>query len=233
MRGGGVGEGFDVVSWYLEIPVVSRTYCTCAFLATAGCSLDIITPYTLYFDYEKIFLQGELWRLLTNFMFFGTFSINFLFQMSFLVRYCRLLEEGDFRGRTAHFVLMLMFGVAMMTAVGTFCKVQFLGSSLTFMISYVWGRRNESIRMSFFGIVTLTAPYLPWVLLAFSLALGNDKLIIDIIGILVGHSYYFLEYVYPVIAGIRGWKWKRIMEPPTLLHWLCGTDRNDQFDLRD
>mmetsp|Transcript_29760 Transcript_29760/g.43303 ORF Transcript_29760/g.43303 Transcript_29760/m.43303 type:complete len:120 (+) Transcript_29760:643-1002(+) len=109
-----------------------------------------------------------------------------------------------------------------MTLVAPFVSVHFLGSSLTFMMVYVWGRRNEDTRMSFLGMFQFTAPYLPWVMLTFSVLLGQS-VTIDAIGILVGHMYYFLEYVYPIIADIRGWKVKRIMEPPRLLHWLCGT----------
>ena len=48
----------------------------------------------------------------TTFLFFGLLSLDFLFHMYFLVRYCRLLEEGEFRGRTADFLVMVGFGVA-------------------------------------------------------------------------------------------------------------------------
>lgn len=109
-----------------------------------------------------------------------------------------------------------------MTAVAPFVSVHFLGSSLSFMMVYVWGRRNEDMRMSFLGVFTFNAPYLPWVMLAFSMLLGHS-ITIDAIGILVGHTYYFLEYVYPTVAEIRGWKTKKILEPPRALHWLCGT----------
>jgi len=80
--------------------------------------------------------------------------------------------------------------------------------------------------MSFLGVFTFTAPYLPWVMLTFSVLLGNP-VTVDLIGIFVGHMYYFLEYIYPVIAGIRGWKVKRIMEPPKIVHWICGTYREE------
>lgn len=60
------------------------------------------------------------------------------------------------------------------------------------MMVYVWGRRNENVRMSFLGLFPFTAPYLPWVLLFFSILLGNSATI-DLIGIVVGHVYYFLE----------------------------------------
>mmetsp|Transcript_19216 Transcript_19216/g.24470 ORF Transcript_19216/g.24470 Transcript_19216/m.24470 type:complete len:238 (+) Transcript_19216:136-849(+) len=220
--GGGGGAGFDFMSWYMDIPVISRLYFTSAFLTSAGCALEIISPFSLYYNFDLIFLQGQAWRLLTTYLFFGTFSIDFLFHMYFLVRYCRLLEEGDFRGKTANFALFLLFGCSIMTLVAPFVSVHFLGSSLTFMMVYVWGRRNEDTRMSFLGMFQFTAPYLPWVMLTFSVLLGQS-VTIDAIGILVGHMYYFLEYVYPIIADIRGWRVKRIMEPPRLLHWLCGT----------
>ncbi len=83
--------------------------------------------------------------------------------------------------------------------------------------------------MSFLGFLTFNAPYLAWVMLGFSILIGN-AIIMDILGIVVGHVYYYLEFVYPVMADVRGWKVKRIMEPPALLHWLCGSYRNQDDD---
>lgn len=73
-----------------------------------------------------------------------------------------------------------------------FVNIHFLGSPLTFMMVYLWGRRNEHVRMSFLGLFPFTAPYLPWVLLSFSILLGNSATT-DLIGIVVGHIYYFFE----------------------------------------
>lgn len=139
------------------------------------------------------------------------------------VRYCRLLEEGDFRGRRANFVLMLLFGIFIISMIAPFVSAHFLGNSLSFMMTYVWGRRNEDVKMSFLGFFTFTAPYLPWVMLTFSVLMGNS-VTMDVMGIMCGHSYYFLEYIYPHLAEMRGWKCKKIMEPPRFLHWICGTD---------
>ena len=118
---------------------------------------------------------------------------------------------------------MLFFGIFLIVMVAPLIRVHnFLGSALTFMMTYVWARQNPDVKMNVFGLLTFNAPYLPWVMLAFSLLLGNP-VSMDVIGIFVGHTYYYLEFVYPVIAGIRGWRVKRIMEPPRVLHWLCGT----------
>lgn len=110
--------GFE--QWYFEIPIVTRCYLTASVLTTAGsgthalsnclamltktnerhveilcaaCYFDIISPFSLYLNYRLIFEKYEFWRILTNFFFFGMPSLDFVFHMYFLVRYCRLLEE--------------------------------------------------------------------------------------------------------------------------------------------
>ena len=93
----------------------------------------------------------------------GRSHLPFLFKcclVVYQVRYCRMLEEENFRGRTAYFVTMIMFGVALMTAVAPFVSVHFLGSSLSFMMVYVWGRRNEDMRMLFLAVFAFNALYL-------------------------------------------------------------------------
>lgn len=78
------------------------------------------------------------------------------------------------------------------------------------------------------------APYLPWVLLGFSLLLGNS-VSVDLLGMAVGHIYYFLEVitqapaagfvenegsflqdVFPNQPG--GW---RLLQTPQVLKALC------------
>lgn len=125
--------------WYKQIPIVTRGYLTLAVVTTLLCALDVVSPFSLYFNWTAIVYKYEVWRLVTNFLFFGFFGLDYVFHMFFLVRYCRLLEENTFRGRTADFFFMLLFGSTLMTCIAPFCNVHFLGSSLTFMMVYVWG----------------------------------------------------------------------------------------------
>jgi len=109
----------------------------------------------------------------------------------------------------------------------------FLGHSLTTMLVYVWARRNPFVQMNFFGLLpfrvisklflplllyffvvvncNLQAPYLPWVLVAFSVLLGNTVMV-DILGIAIGHLYFFLEDVFPNQPGGR-----RLLTTPRIL----------------
>lgn len=139
--------------------------------------LELASPFQLYFNPILILKQGQLWRLVTTFLFFGTFGFNFFFNMIFTYRHCRMLEEGSFRGRTADFVMMFLFGAVCMIVsfnnlmlfllqlfiyciflnpnqiFAFFVNLLFLGQALTIMIVYIWSRRNPFVRMNFFGLL--------------------------------------------------------------------------------
>uniref|UniRef100_A0A8C0A9T1 Derlin n=1 Tax=Bos mutus grunniens TaxID=30521 RepID=A0A8C0A9T1_BOSMU len=203
---------------------------SCNFpLVSWDCSLDCDTTYmkplfpslqinlVLPSHFSRHLPDHMIWRLITNFLFFGPVGFNFLFNMIFLYRYCRMLEEGSFRGRTADFVFMFLFGGFLMTLFGLFVSLVFLGQAFTIMLVYVWSRRNPYVRMNFFGLLNFQAPFLPWVLMGFSLLLGNS-IIVDLLGIAVGHIYFFLEDVFPnQPGGIR------ILKTPSILALIHST----------
>nr|CAH7744819.1 unnamed protein product [Callosobruchus chinensis] len=207
---------------YMQMPPVTRAYTTACVLTTLAVQLELVSIFQLYFNPILILKQGQIWRLITTFLYFGTFGFNFFFNMIFTYRYCRMLEEGSFRNRTADFVLMFVFGAVLMIVsflhfhsdtcgFAFFVNLLFLGQAFTIMLVYVWSRRNPFVRMNFFGLLNFQAPYLPWILLAFSVLLGN-AVYVDLVGIAVGHIYYFLEDVFPNQRG--GFK---ILKTPSLL----------------
>ncbi|CAH0563783.1 unnamed protein product [Brassicogethes aeneus] len=196
---------------YMNMPPVTRAYTTACVITTLAVQLELTSPFQLYFNPILIYKQGQLWRLITTFLFFGTFGFNFFFNMIFTYKYCRMLEEGSFRNRTSDFVWMFLFGATFMIGFAFFVNLLFLGQAFTIMIVYIWSRRNPDVRMNFFGLINFQAPYLPWVLLGFSVLLGN-AVYVDLMGIAVGHIYFFLEDVFPKQPG--GFQ---ILKTPTLL----------------
>uniref|UniRef100_A0A182JGD2 Derlin n=1 Tax=Anopheles atroparvus TaxID=41427 RepID=A0A182JGD2_ANOAO len=206
---------------YLQIPIVTRVYSTACIITTLSVHLDIVTPFQLYFNPKLILEHYQLWRICTTFLFFGTFGFNFLFNMIFTFRYCRMLEENSFRGRSSDFVTMFMFGGTVLVILALFVNLLFLGQAFTIMLVYVWSRRNPFVRMNFFGVLNFQAPYLPWVLLGFSVLIGNT-IWVDLIGIVVGHLYYFLEDVLPNQPG--GMK---LLKTPRILKLLFDEAMDD------
>ncbi|CAJ0581176.1 unnamed protein product, partial [Mesorhabditis spiculigera] len=204
----------NLIELYTEMPPITRGYVTACVLSTLATQFDFLSPLQLYFNWELILYRYQFWRLFTSFCYFGPFGLNFFFNMVFIYRYCQMLEEGSFRGRRADFVFMFIFGGILMTMCGIFLQIQFHGHAFTMMLVYIWSRRNPHIRMNFFAALTFNAPYLPWVLLFFSVLLGNNALV-DFIGIACGHLYFFLEDVFPHQPNGM-----RLLKTPALLQYI-------------
>ena len=68
------------------MPPITRAYVTAAFFVTALCSLELVSPFSLYFSLKLVVFKLEVWRVITNFLFFGALGIDFLFHMFFLAR---------------------------------------------------------------------------------------------------------------------------------------------------
>ncbi|XP_073079068.1 derlin-3 isoform X2 [Manis javanica] len=162
---------------FLQVPAVTRAYTAACVVTTAAVQLELLSPFQLYFNPHLVFRKFQVWRLVTNFLFFGPLGFSFFFNMLFVFRYCRMLEEGSFRGRTADFVFMFVFGGVLMILLGLLGSLFFLGQALTAMLVYVWSRRSPQVRVNFFGLLTFQAPFLPWALMGFSLLLGNSILV--------------------------------------------------------
>ncbi|KAK2838103.1 hypothetical protein Q5P01_015315 [Channa striata] len=208
---------------YLQIPVVTRAYTTACVLTTAAVQLQVITPFQLNFNPDLIIRRCQIWRLITSFLFFGSLGFSFVFNIVFLYRYCRMLEEDCFRGRTADFVFMFLFGGIVITLFGVFANVVFLGQAFIVMLVYVWSRRHPLTRTNFFGLLNFRASFLPWVLVGFSLLLGNS-VVVDLLGISVGHMYYFLEDVFPNQPGGR-----KLLRTPELLRAIFDRPRDSNY----
>lgn len=134
--------------------------------------------------------------------------------MAFLLRYSKGLEEGYGPARMWDFAFCMCAGAAMLLLVAPFTDIIFFGTSLTSHLVYLWSRRNPGVQISLFFLITFSAPYLPWVLLGFSALLGHDVKQ-DLLGIAVGHAYFFLEDVWPALATARGWRATQVMPSPS------------------
>ncbi|KAG8468577.1 hypothetical protein KFE25_013660 [Diacronema lutheri] len=185
--------------WYNGLPKVTRFYLTGAFISTCAVQLGIVGPHVLYLNHRAVFTELEIWRLLTNLVFFGGFGMPFVFSMFFLVRYSAQLEEGKFAGRSADYAVCLVLCASLLTAATALVDgLPFLAPALLSSVVYLWARLNPTQPLSIFGLFTVQAFYFPWVLVAMTVLMGGSPLP-NILGIVAGHVYHFLTDV----QGIR------------------------------
>lgn len=151
----------------------------------------------------------QYWRILTTFIYFGPPSLDLLFHLFFMSRYSRLLESTS-GPSPAVFSWLLLYATTTLLTLSSFTpSVPFLGHSLSQVLVYIWSRRNPDTRLAFLGLLVFNAPYLPWVLMAFSLLMHGTIPKDEILGVVVGHVYYFFCDVWPGI-----YPGSRPMDPP-------------------
>jgi Derlin-2/3 len=129
----------------------------------------------------------QFWRLITTFVYFGPLSLDLLFHVFFLQRYSRLLEDSSGRS-PARFAWLLLYASVSLLLLSPLVSMPFLGSPLSSSLVYIWSRRDPNTRLSFLGLLVFSAPYLPWVLMGFSLLLHGTIPKDEIMGVIVGHG---------------------------------------------
>mmetsp|Transcript_106842 Transcript_106842/g.299136 ORF Transcript_106842/g.299136 Transcript_106842/m.299136 type:complete len:211 (+) Transcript_106842:73-705(+) len=201
-----------------QLPPVTRSLIVASGTLMVLCSLDIISPFSLYLNWQLIIYELQLWRLVTCFLFSGTFGLHYFWNTYVLVFYCSSLEAVSFHSKSADFLWMLICSSGMLLILTYFFgNSYFISGAMTDVMTYVWGRRNPAARMQllFFPI---RAPYIPWVLALISLLMGGN--IQDhLMGVAAGHVYYFFEDVYPLLPTSKG---LRLFKTPRILKIICG-----------
>lgn len=204
---------------FKAMPPITRGWFVAALLTTTAVVLGFAQPAKLYLNWDLVINKFEIWRLVTNFIFFGPFGMGFAFQLWIMCRMCYRYEENPFpvgthinAGRSsADMMMMLMFGAIICVIIGYLMGKPFMGPPLVFMVLYVWSRRNENAEMSIFGIRIVGYQY-PWAMLALSVLMGSDP-VPDLIGIFAGHVFYFIIDVGPNRYAESWPKWLLLQTP--------------------
>ncbi|KAL5501469.1 hypothetical protein ACEPAF_9783 [Sanghuangporus sanghuang] len=198
-----------IEAWFNQVPPITRGWLACAVLTSLAVQCQMITPLQLYFSYKSAFKNAQLWRVFTNFFYFGNISIDFVFHMFFFMRYSRMLEESSFAHRQADYFWLLLQSAAMLLLLSPLVNMPFLSSPLAFVPIYIWSRRHPTVRISLFGVVTVTAPYLPLALVAFSWLLNGTWRAAagDLLGCAVAHLAWFVRDVWAreMVGGQGFW----------------------------
>ena len=93
----------------------------------------------------------------------------------------------------------VLFAMLSLNAVNIFIlKLPVMWDALSMSIVYVWSRRFAEQKVSFWGGIAFPARYLPLVLLIWD-ALLRGQWVEGVLGILVGHLYWFAREEYDAI----------------------------------
>ncbi|XP_067652128.1 derlin-1-like [Haliotis asinina] len=193
----------DIGDWYRSIPQMTRYWFTGSVVVPLVGKLGILSPLWFILQFEPFIYRFQIWRPLTAVLYYpisGPRGFHFLMNLYFLYSYSTRLETGVFDGKPADYLFMLIFNWVCLTIIGLMSGLMLLMDPMVLSVLYVWCQLNKDTIVTFWFGTRFKAMYLPWVLLAFNMIIADGGML-ELIGIIVGHLYFFLMFKYPQDFG--------------------------------
>lgn len=192
----------DIGDWYRSIPRITKYWFTGSVVVPIAAKFGLLNPRHLVLLYNEVIYRFQIWRPLTAVLFVPT-SFHYLINLYFLYTYSTRLETGIFDGKPAEYMFMLLFNWICLVIIGLIGEMMLLMDPMILSVLYVWCQLNKDMIVSFWFGTRFKAVYLPWVLLAFNMIVGGGGFA-ELLGIIVGHLYFFLMFKYPQdFGGVR------------------------------
>jgi len=208
----------DLAIWYRSVPEISRYWFTGSIVLPLLGRLGVLSPYWCVLEWTLFLKKFQIWRPITALFYYPitpSTGFHYLIMLYFLYSYSTRLESGVFDGRTADYLVMLIFNWICITIIALFAEIYVLLEPMVLSILYIWCQLNKDTIVQFWFGTQFKAMYLPWVLVAFNMIIRGGGMN-ELIGILVGHLYYFLMFRYPQEFGGRQF----INTPQFLYNWF-------------
>jgi Derlin-2/3 len=195
------------------IPPVTKVIAGSALIVSTLCSINFIEAHDLFFDTSLILEKHEYWRVITTFLYFGSFGINTFIHLFALFQNSKMLEVMMFQGQLAEFLYFITLSCSVMLLLAPALNMYFLSDSLFMCITYLLSKKNREGRIALIGLpVNIPYAFLPYVFLMF----GADKS--KIIGMAIAHIYYFFEDVVPSLPTTKD---LRLLSPPGFIRAIA------------
>ncbi|WFC99139.1 hypothetical protein MYAM1_001880 [Malassezia yamatoensis] len=140
-----------------SLPPVTRALLLGEGLVTGSCLLRAASPYQYVLLWPLIFQKGQIWRMLTSFLYAGE-GLALIFNTMFLFRTSTELEKSLI-GNSADYTWALVI--------------------IASLIMYIWAAQMPDAQVSMMGMLALPAKYLPYANLAIDLIIGGPSLMME------------------------------------------------------
>ena len=217
----------DMVNmFFMNSPKVTKLLTLTFLIISLLAWFEVISSFNLYLNLSLVFKKFQIWRIFTSFLFFEEFGVSFLFHLILFYRYSNMLEKNVFKCSSPDYMYFLFLAFVVLLIICPIAGIIRLSSSLSFTMMYYWGRKSKNTLVQFIGIITIRAPYLPWLYLLAAVIFQSD-IKNDIIGIIAGHTIFFFKDIFPRIKEVKG---KQILQTPNIMKKICNKlNLNNEF----
>ncbi len=200
-----VGDGDTIQAWFHDIPILTKLLFVSTLISGAATSFGLISAESQVLLWDRVFYQFQIWRPFTACIFSGGFSFPYAMHTYLLYLNSRNYETNPYNtgggGNSADYLWMLSVSIGILCIISYIFEIYVLSEAMLFDIIYVWSRKEPNAQLSMFG-VKFKSVYLPWVYVAIRVIMGQS-ITQPLLGIVVGHTYYFLVDILPVSHNYR------------------------------
>ncbi|MCL4129253.1 UNVERIFIED_CONTAM: hypothetical protein GTU68_002202, partial [Idotea baltica] len=211
----------DLGTWFNQLPLLTKYWFGGTVAVSVLGRFGLLSPSWLILHYGFI-NNFHIWRPITALFYYPITPMtgfHFLINLYFLYNYSLRLETGLFAGRPADYLFMLIFMWICSVIVALLSGIEFLMDPMVIGVLYVWCQLNQDVIVPFWFGTQFKAMYLPWVLFGMGLIIFGSGMM-ELIGILVGHLYFFLAMKYPQDFG-----GSTLLQTPQFLYNLLPNQR--------
>lgn len=190
----------DFSSWYNSVPIFTRYWLSSTIVLSLVERMGLISgEYLILLPFKFIYTKFQIWRPLTSVLFYPLTpqtGFHFMLNCYFLYNYSVRLEREQFKNTPADHLFMLIFNWVNCVILGACFNAPLLMDPMVMSVLYVWCKLNGDTIVNFWFGTQFKAALLPWVLLGINLLLTSSAKY-SLMGIVVGHLYYSLKFLYP------------------------------------
>jgi len=221
--GNGTADGRNNPSptdYFHALPMVTKAWWGATAILTLSVNFGVVDGYHVAWIWKNVSTKMEIWRCLTAFCYAGPFSMSTLIFLYMMWQFSKLYESGvPFNtgggGGTADYAFCLILGMIgilatypLLEAIG-FSQTPVFCDNLVYYVLYVWSKKNPNDNSNIWGF-PIQGVFLPFAYLGLTVLQGHAYEGM-VHGMAVGHLYYFLAEVVPIIYG------KDVLQTPGFL----------------
>jgi Derlin-2/3 len=203
---------------FLDQAPITRSITIVAFVMMVLTYFNVVDQIDLFFDKDVIFRNNEWYRFFTSLFYFGGMKLSTLSNIFGFVNFASKVESSIFSNRPAEYLMFIAFA-AVMNWISSimFTGEMFFGAALASVCFYYWSKHYADQSMQVMGIpFFIKSGYVPFIYVALAYTRGGFQAMIpDLMGIIIGHIYYYCHDVMAIRFNTK------LLKAPECLTNLC------------
>jgi Derlin-2/3 len=199
-----------------SIPRFTKYWGIAILAVSLSVTIGVVSPYFLVFAPYLVF-RGEIWRLITAPFFLGKLDLQLIFQLFLPFSLIRSFEQNMYPNRLSALVFIFILNAIFVFILSGLFGSLSVGSSMLTALTWVCVKHAGNQVVQFFMIIPLPIKWLPIADLLLGYLQGQS-FVPGVIGIIAGHTVFFLLYILPVELG------RPLLQTPPILSRLLDVE---------